>query len=584
MAAKKTLAEHLQQASLLFGAGEVVKAGQIWQAILKIHPSSEEARVGLLKVRDVLSKATTDKPRPETSLMESEAAEANGLDPAELLMKQGRAHYDQGSLHEALAAWEKVLEMDPGNNLALSYARGVRKELGLPIPEVMGAAQDSPSKKQLGEPKNRAVSEIAARLQVAKSQNAASSSSASNKLQAEKIASQIEKGSQLYKMGKIVEAITAWESALSVDPDNALTKGYLAMAWEDLDNKRQPSPVGVHQKKSEPLSVSATAEFERQGVVAGLADGTGADAQSSLPAFAAGANNLGADAQDSQTGGGYGTPDSSSPPEPDAPSKTKHPSGSVDPLREGVPAKMPAIIIESQAPNRQGPVLPQKLHRMPFLSRLFTPRAIKAASLLIFLFVGATAWTAWARRDALLRATQAAIVDEAIKTANQSIKDVSFAQSTDELKSEARSAMSSDPLMAYLLVQEVISRDPNDTNPVKMLEQVRQAMAAAPKVQADGDLGRFLSDGALDDAEALLKSMLMQNPNNMRARENLARVCLMQAKHLIANDQWGKARARLLMGVALYPRDPLWQARIKFLENIQSSPREDHVRWAEMLG
>jgi tetratricopeptide (TPR) repeat protein len=144
--------------------------------------------------------------------------------------------------------------------------------------------------------------------------------------------------------------------------------------------------------------------------------------------------------------------------------------------------------------------------------------------------------------------------------------------------------MSSDPLRAYLLVQELISRDPNDTSLAMMLEQARQAMAEAPKARADGDLGRLLAAGAFDDAEALLKSALMQNPNNMRARENLARVCLMHAKHLVANGQWGKARSRLLMGAALYPRDPSWQARIKFLENIQSSPKEDHVRWAEMLG
>jgi Flp pilus assembly protein TadD len=130
----------------------------------------------------------------------------------------------------------------------------------------------------------------------------------------------------------------------------------------------------------------------------------------------------------------------------------------------------------------------------------------------------------------------------------------------------------------------LISRDPNDTSSAKMLEQARQAMAAAPKVRAEVDLARLLSDGPLDDAEILLKSTLMQNHDNMRARENLARVCLMQARHLVADGQWGKARAKLMMGAALFPRDPSWQARIKFLEYIHSSPKEDHARWAEMLG
>jgi len=577
-AAKKTLAEHLQHASLLFGAGEVVKAGQIWQAILKIHPSNQEARAGLLKVKDVLSKAATEEPRPEISLVEPESTTANSRNPAELLIKQGRAHYDQGSLQEALEAWEKALEIDPGSNLALSYARGVRKELGLPIPETMGAAQGPPSKRQPSELAGGVIGETAAQFQAAKRQDETPSGTAGNKRQSEGIAPQIEKGSQLYKTGKIVEAIAAWESALSMDPSRTLVKGYLAMAWEDLDGRHQPSPVGITPKKREPSGGPAMPEFGWQDEAAGAADASGIAPHSTTLAIAVDANGLEADAQ------AAGGPDLDSPPKPETPSRARQPQGPAAPPRESAPTKMPAIIIEDQAQTRQGPGLPQKLHGVPFLSRLFTPTAVKVASILIFVLAGATAWAAWARRDALLRATQATIVGEAIKAASRSIKDVSLSQSADELKSEARSAMSSDPLMAYLFVQELVSRDPNDTSPAKMLEQAKQAMAAAPKAKADGDLGRLLSDGAIDDAEALLKSMLMQSPNNIRARENLARVCLMQARHLVANGQWGKARARLLMGAALYPRDPSWQARIKFLESIQSLPKEDHARWAEMLG
>ncbi|MDR2560550.1 MAG: tetratricopeptide repeat protein [Holophagales bacterium] len=577
-AAKKTIAEHLQHASLLFGAGEVVKAGQIWQAILKIHPSNEEAKAGLLKVRDALSKATTEEPKPEVSLVEPESAATNSRNPAELLIKQGRAHYDQGSLQEALVAWEKALEIDPGNNLALSYARGVRKELGLPIPETMGAVQGPPSKRQPSELEGSVIGETAAQLQSAKGQDEASSGAVGNKRPPEGIAAQIEKGSQLYKMGKIVEAIAAWESALSMDPSSTLVKGYLAMAWEDLDGRRQPSPVGISPKKRDTLGGPEMPELGRQGGAVELADASEIAPQSTPLAIAVDANSIEADVQ------AAGEADFGNPPEPEPPSRAKRPLGPATTPREGAPTKMPAIIIENQAKTRQGPDLPQKLHGVPFLSRLFTPTAVKVASILIFVVAGATAWALWARRDALLRATQAAIVGEAIKAARRSVKDVSLSQSADELKSEARSAMSSDPLMAYLFVQELVNRYPNDTSPAKMLEQAKQAMAVAPKAKADGDLNRLLSDGALDDAEALLKSMLMQSPNNTRARENLARVCLMQARHLVANGQWGKARARLQMGAALYPRDPSWQARIKFLESIQSLTKEDHARWAEMLG
>jgi tetratricopeptide (TPR) repeat protein len=624
--AKKTLAEHLQQASLLFGVGEVVKAGQIWQAILKVHPLNNEAKAGLLKVRDILSKVPADSPEgpidPESqrklgtprlslesklrmSLTVPEVSATNGQSlahpDAELLMKQGRAHYDQGSLHEALEAWEKALEMDPNNNLALSYARGVRKELGLPVSEAPRGPQDppsplSPSKNKLGELAGHApwtpVSEKTGQhpntdpngsetAQGAKHQDGATNGTTGNNWQLEDIASQIERGSQLYKNGKIAEAITAWESALSMDPGNALTKGYLAMAREDLVDKRQSTSDGTSPKKHEALTEYAPFGLGRLNgaahcaSAAGLADSSDAVPPSNSLSSAVGVHNLetAADIHGKvRIDGGHGAHD------------LRQVSRPVGPSRESAPAKMPTVILEKQAQNRQGPGLPKKLHGVPFLSRLFRPMAIKVASLLIFISAGAATWIAWAKRDAILRATKAAIVGDAIKTANQSIKAADLGQSKDELKLEVKSALSSDPLRAYMLVKELISRDPNDTSPAKMLEQAKQAMAAAPKVRTDGDLGRFLSAGAFDDAEALLKSTLMQNPNNMRVRENLARVCLMHAKHLIANGQWGNAHSKLLMGAALYPMDFSWQARIKFLENIQSYSKEDYIRWAEMLG
>ena len=48
-------APHLRQADELFAHGETVKAGQIWQAILKQHPAHAEARAGLLAVKQRLA-------------------------------------------------------------------------------------------------------------------------------------------------------------------------------------------------------------------------------------------------------------------------------------------------------------------------------------------------------------------------------------------------------------------------------------------------------------------------------------------------------------------------------------------------
>jgi len=70
-------APYLKQAAELFGQGETLKAGQIWQAILKQQPAHVEAREGLLKVKGILdlqkaaaapvsppAPAPTPEPRP----------------------------------------------------------------------------------------------------------------------------------------------------------------------------------------------------------------------------------------------------------------------------------------------------------------------------------------------------------------------------------------------------------------------------------------------------------------------------------------------------------------------------------------
>jgi hypothetical protein len=47
-------APHLRQADAFFANGEIVKAGQIWQAILKQQPTHAKAREGLLVVKQRL--------------------------------------------------------------------------------------------------------------------------------------------------------------------------------------------------------------------------------------------------------------------------------------------------------------------------------------------------------------------------------------------------------------------------------------------------------------------------------------------------------------------------------------------------
>ncbi|MFZ1377767.1 MAG: hypothetical protein WAS25_14345, partial [Geothrix sp.] len=66
-------APYLRQADDLFAQGEVVKAGQIWQAILKQQPTHLEAREHLLAVkqhllalREAEAAAQAAPPEPES--------------------------------------------------------------------------------------------------------------------------------------------------------------------------------------------------------------------------------------------------------------------------------------------------------------------------------------------------------------------------------------------------------------------------------------------------------------------------------------------------------------------------------------
>ena len=124
-------APHLQKADDLFAQGEVVKAGQIWQAILKQQPSHVEARRHLLEVKEHLQRlqrAEADAPAAPDPLPDQEASV--GPEPSQLLT-DGCTLYDMGQTEDALRKWEQALALDPSLTLARTYAEGARRELGL---------------------------------------------------------------------------------------------------------------------------------------------------------------------------------------------------------------------------------------------------------------------------------------------------------------------------------------------------------------------------------------------------------------------------------------------------------------------
>ena len=111
----------------LFEGGDIIKAGQIWQAILKRQPGHAEAMEGLCKVKPSAwgTQAGLDEPprAPERQTLTPPPAEINAL------LEAGCALYDAGLKARAIATWELALTKDPGNALARGYIEGARRAM-----------------------------------------------------------------------------------------------------------------------------------------------------------------------------------------------------------------------------------------------------------------------------------------------------------------------------------------------------------------------------------------------------------------------------------------------------------------------
>jgi len=471
----KTLAEHLKHAAALFDAGETVAAGQAWRAIIKIDPSNSEAKSGLLKVT------------------------ASSADVERYLI-EGRSLYDSGDLRGALGAWEMALAIDPDHQLALSHARGVRKELGIPIEQVKAL---------------------------------------------------IDSGARSYETGDFEGAASAWSEALALDSENNLVKAYLDLAQSDLDNQK---------KKNEPTGIRDQGAGSRE-------QGTGIRVSIDAP----------------QSGATI------------TPNSTLHPSPLAHHTSPITPRPSPIIPHPSPIIPHPSPIAPRP---SPSLTR---PRYLAVFFVTALLLSGGAVWFRVAKKDALLRTTQTAIRENAIKQASSSARHDDLAMTVSELCAHAKAALFASPLRAYTLAQEAVKRDPLDTTAAKLLEDAKRAVSAIqqgapgtpytqpgtlakPSPQQGSNLNQLMASGNFDEAEMLLEARLTKKPDDMKARESLARVNILKARERARQGRWASARSSLLMGMALFPNDLAWRARLKLLDYLQTAPEDEQRRWIEMLG
>ncbi len=272
MANRDPFESYLKKAAALFEGGDVVQAGQIWQAILKKSPDHAEARAGLYKVKlyfdaratqDGLASEQKKELAAQSAPAPVPAPQAAPSGPAELvrLLEQGCTLYDAGHFEDAIAKWDQVLEKDPHNVLAKGYITGAQRILGLPVQGETGGSEP------------RATSALPADLYLGTGavapppplEKEAPAPPAAPPVDKDEIDRLLRDGCTLYDMGQPQDALKKWEQLLNFDPSHELARAYIKDARRDLgldtlSDGAIPAPVelpptGVRPPDPSPLPV-----------------------------------------------------------------------------------------------------------------------------------------------------------------------------------------------------------------------------------------------------------------------------------------------------------------------------------------
>ena len=231
-------ARYLQQAEELFGNGEIVRAGQIWQAVLKAVPDHGPAREGLLRVKAALEaqqaaeeaaeaaaahrrqtdssieipafvepaaepQASTEPevPREPEALPEPEVAAAPEPEPAPA---PAPAMEPEDDLAAMLADLPDVLPPPPPEPERTAPIQALAP-IHVPAPEAVSPAPQAP-----GPPP----------------QAAGMDEDTQEKL--------LREGCTLYDMGQTEDALKKWNQLLAAVPDHAMALAYARGAREEL--------------------------------------------------------------------------------------------------------------------------------------------------------------------------------------------------------------------------------------------------------------------------------------------------------------------------------------------------------------
>jgi tetratricopeptide (TPR) repeat protein len=600
-------APHLRQAEDLFAQGEIVKAGQIWQAVLKQQPSHTGAREGLLAVKQHLlaqrdaeiqaappepaaeevpapaplpQTPATATPEPAAEAGEKPQAELNpratapelplarlvGIplaEPAspERLLAEGCTLYDMGQVADALHKWEQVLALDPDHALARGYANGARRELGMPptqAPAAKVAAHEEPSSAE------------------------------------EDVDKLLREAVQLYDMGLVEEAISKWERVLIQEPSRKEVEGYLRQARIELGQGASISTAAVPA----PAPASATEPLDLKLRQAEHLLNLQRHEEAAFTFQQALAMDPG-NAQARQGLERCRRP--SPPPSPvaqraPAPVVTLDAQGRIAMAEEvAAPARglstepkgiePPAALLKAAPTPREGPSVPDRfrtiLEQVPWLKDPKIIAGIGGGCLV--LAVGFGLLHHYRKNQALEEDVRAARAAAVAPVAQQS-QAPDLTEPAEALRQEADSALGTDPLRAYLRAETLVLRNPADAAGAQLLEKARAGLAGGVTGASLPEFQKHLQNGDLEAAAKVIDSLLRADPGNADLRSRAARLHLVLCGAHASQAKWDEAEGDLLRGRALFPADKTWQSRLKLLEQVKTMPKNQQASWIALLG
>jgi tetratricopeptide (TPR) repeat protein len=522
-AAPNPFQTYLDRATSLFEAGDVVQAGQIWQAILKRDPAHQAARAGLYRVKLALD-------------------QKNGAWSNERLLQEGCALYDLGQAGDALRKWEQILAVDPGHKLAIAYANDARRDLGLPPrrPPQAAAAPEAATG--------------AARIDV-------------DQL--------VHEGVQLYDLGMAEEAMVKWRRALELQPGHQDAREYLVMARRDQEQEaaRPQAPSHAPDRDAAPERETRIWRAEQFLRERRLEDAARAFQQL-----------LDEGSQDARILQGYHQARTLLAARDEAPRPVPL-SLAEPPARPAIPPAVgPPRALTVRPLQRDGFGLPGALSALRLPPWFRTTRALAVAIGLGLLVVAGLAVYGLRRREAALRSAVAAAKQNALKPVSRLVDIPSLIEPVEAIRKEAEEALAEDPLLAYFRAQEWRLLDPENPAATLLVQRSKDKLTYLPVTATLADFDKALQARDLESANRAILVLLRHDPDDLDLRGRARKVLLALAPLYAADDRMGKAREALRLGQAMFPQDLTWPARLKLLEAIQDMAKPDRTPWIQLLG